>query len=218
MVDWSEITKGGISAVWGLMGVIVGSWLTARNQRIERRNSRSREQLMEFYAPLRGMRADIKAKSDMRAKVHEVAGDEWPQKFAGVDDPQVKRQIDEEAWAGYEKVVKYSDDQLKNDIIPTYQKMAAHFVSHMGYAEESTISHYPAFVEFVEIWNRFLQGSLPREVANRLSQSESKLYPFYDDIEMNAKRLSNQLKGDAWFWGRFVALRSRRKVLSSGTK
>lgn len=210
MVDWTEIIKGGASAAWGLVGVIVGSWLTARHQRVERRNARSREQLMEFYAPLRGMRAEIKAKSEVRVKIHAAGQKLWPEKFAGVTDPDVKRRIYEDAWPGYEKTLKYSDEQLKNEIIPTYQKMVAHFASHMGYAEESTIAHYLGFVEFVEIWNRFLQGSLPREVADELSHAESKLYPLYDDIELNAKRLSDELKNEPSLWGKATALWSRR--------
>jgi hypothetical protein len=211
MVDWLEIIKGGISAGWGLVGVIAGSWLTGQHQRIERRNGRIKEQLMEFYAPLRGMRADIKAKSDLRVKVDAIAGAEWQQKFAGVYDPGAKKQIDEGVWPAYEKLIQYSDEQLKNDIIPMYRKMVEHFMSHMGYAEESTIAHYPAFVEFVEIWNRFLANSLPREVAERLSQAEKNLYPLYDDIEMNAKHFSEKLKSEPWLWRKVVAWRSNGK-------
>lgn len=200
MVDWPEILKGVILAAWGLVGVIVGSWLTGRHQRKERRNARSREQLMEFYAPQRGMRADIKAKSDLRVKIHALGQGQWGQKFQNVTDPEIKRRIDEMDWSGYEKILKYSDEQMRNEIIPAYRRMVEHFASHIGYAEESTIAHYPAFVEFVEIWNRFLQGSLPREVANALSHAESKLYPLYDDIEANAKRLSMELKNEPSLW------------------
>src|SRR5260370_2641645 len=217
MADWPEIIKGGVSAIWGLVGVIVGSWLTGRHQRIERRNARSREQLMEFYARVRGMRADRRAKSDLRVKVHALEEELWPEKFAGIVDPEVKKRIDEAAWPDYEKTFKYSDDQLKNDIIPTYRKMVEHFASHMGYAEESTIAHYPAFVEFVEIWNRFLKG-LPREVANKLSQAESKLYPLYDDVEMNAKRLSGELKKETSLWRKVTAWWSRQDKGSRATK
>ena len=102
--------------------------------------------------------------------------------------------MDEGAWPGYEKLKEYSDDQLRNDIIPMYRKMVEHLMSHMAFAEESTIVHYPAFVEFVEIWNRFLAKSLPREVAQKLSHAEKNLYPLYDDIEANARRLSEELK------------------------
>jgi hypothetical protein len=198
MLDWSEVIKGGVSAGWGLVGVIAGSWVTGHHQRIERRNARIKEQLLEFYAPLRGMRADIKAKSDLRVKVDAIAGHEWQEKFAEVCDPETKKQIDEKEWPSYEKLREYSDEQLRNDIIPTYRKMLAQFTSHMGYAEESTIAHYSAFVEFVEIWNRFLTKSLPREVAERLSHAEKNLYPLYDDIEKNAKHLSQELKSAPW--------------------
>jgi hypothetical protein len=151
------------------------------------------------------MRADIKAKSDLRVKVAAIAAGEWQQKFAGISHPEVKKQIDERAWAGYEKLQQYSDDQLKSEIIPTYRKMLEHFMSNMGYAEESTIAHYPAFVEFVEIWNRFLGNSLPREVAEKLSQAEQTLYPLYDDIEKNARRLSAKLNSEPWLWQEAVA-------------
>ncbi|MGC2272525.1 MAG: hypothetical protein WA539_11125 [Candidatus Sulfotelmatobacter sp.] len=205
MLDWPEIIKGGISAGWGLIGVVAGSCLTGRHQRIERRNARFKEQLLEFYAPLRAMRADIKAKSDLRVKVAAIAAGEWQQKFAGISRPEAKKQIDERAWAGYEKLQQYSDDQLKSEIIPTYRKMLEHFMSNMGYAEASTIAHYPAFVEFVEIWNRFLGNSLPREVAEKLSQAEKTLYPLYDDIEKHARRLCAKLNGEPWLWQKAVA-------------
>jgi len=41
------------------------------NQRAERRVARWREQLYEFYAPLKAMRAEIEAKIAMRMKLQE---------------------------------------------------------------------------------------------------------------------------------------------------
>ena len=180
MLDWLRIAEGSSSAVWGLVGVIAGSWATGHHQRIERRNSRFRDQLTQFYAPLRGMRADIKAKSVLREKIHAIANNEWQNKFVRVDNPDTKRQISSDAWPEYEKLADYSDDQLRTDIIPTYRKMVEHFMSNMAYAEESTITHYAAFVEFVEIWNRFEAKSLSREVAEKLNHAEKNLYPLYE--------------------------------------
>jgi hypothetical protein len=139
VIDWHEVMKNGISAVWGLVGVIVGSWLTGRHQKNERKNARSREQLMEFYAPLRGMRAEIKAKSEVRTKIHAAGESSWSSKFQGVSDPDAKKRIDEGSWANYEKLLDYSDEQLKTELIPLYNKMARHFTEHMGLAEESTM-------------------------------------------------------------------------------
>ena len=209
MLDWYEIAKGGISAGWGLVGV--GSWATGRHQRIERRNSRIKDQLTQFYAPLRGMRADIKAKSDLREKISAIANGAFRREFTGVDDPDTKRRIGADAWPKYEKLAVYSDDQLKTDIIPTYRKMVQYFMSHMAYAEESTIIHYAAFVEFVEIWNRFSADSLPRKVAQDLSHAEKNLYPLYDNIEDHARRFSWKLKSEPWLWQGLVEWRSNRR-------
>jgi hypothetical protein len=64
----------------------------------------------------------------------------------------------------------------------------------MGLAEPSTVKHYGTLVEFVEIWNRGLQKSLPGKVIARLNHEERKLYPFYEDLEAQAQRLREQLK------------------------
>lgn len=194
MIGWGEFIKGGVPAVWGLLGLGVGSWLTSRHQRIERRNARMKEQLMEFYAPLRGMRAQIKAKSELRTKVHVAGEDLWAKQFEGIDDPEMKKEIDSANWEKYEKTLDYSNKQMEAEIIPLYRKMLEHFSTHMGLAEESTLEHYGTFVEFVEIWNRWMEKSLPPEVANRLNHSEKKVYPLYDDIEMNFRILSMALR------------------------
>lgn len=193
-VDWSEFIRNGISAVWGLLGVFVGSWLTGRNQKKERADARRKDQLSGFYAPMRAMRAEIKAKSELRVRVQAVAEELWVKKFEGVDDPEEKKKIDEQAWGKYERTLDYSNKQLETVIIPLYRKMLEHFAANMALAEESTLEHYSPFVEFVEIWNRWLEKSLPGEVAAKLDQSEKKLYALYDDIEANFKRLRKELK------------------------
>jgi hypothetical protein len=193
-VDLSEFLKSGISAVWGLLGVFVGSWLTGRNQKREREDARKKDQLSGFYAPMRAMRAEIKAKSELRVRVHAIAEELWAKKFEGIDDPEEKKRIDEGDWEKYERTLDYSNKQLDTVIIPLYRKMLEHFAANMALSEESTLEHYPAFVEFVEIWNRWMDKSLPGEVAAKLGQSEKKLYPLYDDIEANFKRLRDELK------------------------
>ena len=66
-----------ISAASALSGVTLGGWLTNRNQKIERRQRFIREQLSEFYAPMLGYRARLKARGELRLKIHNVAGSEW---------------------------------------------------------------------------------------------------------------------------------------------
>jgi hypothetical protein len=51
------------------------------NQRAERRVARWREQLYEFYAPLKAMRAEIEAKIAMRMKLQAAATKCWGEKI-----------------------------------------------------------------------------------------------------------------------------------------
>jgi hypothetical protein len=191
--DWQNLIQVAITALAGLLGVGVGGWMAGRHQREERKNARIREQLMDFYAPLRGMRSQIRAKSELRVKIHSAAQGLWSAKFEGAG-AETQQKIDEEQSPKYEKIWDYSDEQLKGDLVPLYQRMLEHFTAHMGLAEPSTLAYYSQFVEFVELWNRFLKGALPAEVADRLDHTEEKLKPLYQDIEENFARFSAQLK------------------------
>ena len=192
--QWSQLIQSGISASAGLLGVLVGSWMTGQHQAKERQNARIREQLMEFYAPLRGMRATIRAKSELRPRLHAIADAEWRKKFEGADDPEVKKEIDEKDWPRFEAILNYSDEQLRTELVPTYNRMLEHFSAHMAFAEVSTLEHFPALVEFVELWNRHLQSPLPPEVLKNIDHSEAKLQDLYADIERHFNSLVAKLK------------------------
>ena len=74
--------------------------------------------------------------------------------------------------------------------------MLKHFTKHMWLAEASTRAYYKVLCAFVEIWNRHFDESLPGKVRSKLQHDESKLYPFYDDLQPNFDHLSAQLKQD----------------------
>jgi hypothetical protein len=92
----------------------------------------------------------------------------------------------------------YSNKQLREELIPAYRKMAALFAERMYLAEASTRKHYAAPLEFVEIWNRHLAQSIPREVSEGLEHDEKKLYPLYKDVEDNFTRIQKKLSGRFW--------------------
>jgi hypothetical protein len=48
-------------------------------------------------------------------------------------------------------------------------------------------------------------------VAEKLSHAEKNLYPLYDDIEKNAKHLSEMLKSEPWLWRKMAAWGPNRK-------
>ena len=193
-MDWNAISLSVITVSAGLGGVLLGGWVTGRHFKQERRNARCREQLVEFYAPLRGMRAEIRSKSDLRSRLHAIAQAEYAKKLEGVGDPALKKQISSEASEAYASIFDYSDDQLRTDLVPIYRRMMEHFSSHMAFAEPSTLAYFPLLVEFVEVWNRHLKCRLPTEVVMAAEHEEKNLYAFYDDVESHYNRLIKELK------------------------
>jgi hypothetical protein len=59
--------------------------------------------------------------------------------------------------------------------------------------ESDSAQHLGALTEYVEIWKRFLAGTLPAEVASLVSHTEQDLYPLYDDLEAQEKNRREQL-------------------------
>lgn len=179
----------GISAGSGLLGVLIGGLVTAHNQRAERRSARIREQLRDFYSPLLGIREEIRAKSELRIKLHSAANVAY-QKQVEIHE----RSVPEDVKAKFDKVVDYSNQQLENDLVPQYRKMLDLYLRNKWLAEKSTRGFNTELVEFVEIWNRYYAESLPYEVLCEIEHTEAKLRPFYADLQENFERLSKELK------------------------
>jgi hypothetical protein len=190
---WAQIL---IPALAALVGVLIGGLITSHNQRKERQHRRMREQLEGFYSVLLAMRLQIRAKSELREQLRTIAREEWPKvlESGSFGDPQAKEMIFKAKWPQFDKIFEYDERQLEQEIVPLYRKMLTHMTKFMGLAEPSTIKHYGTLVEYVEIWNRAFQQSLPREVRARLQHEERKLYPFYEDLEAQAQQLREKLK------------------------
>jgi hypothetical protein len=114
----SGITQSLIAAGSGLIGVAIGGLITAYNQSATRKKDAIREQLRDFYSPLLGMRAEIKAKSELRLKITTAAHETWAKKFEGITDPAIKKQIDDNDSPVYERLFDYNNKQLMGDIVP----------------------------------------------------------------------------------------------------
>ena len=102
------------------------------HQKRERQNARLREQLMAFYAPLYSLRVDILAKSELRERLHAVAGSNWKRILEGVTDAEQKNRLLGLEWASHEKVISYSEDQVRTDLIPKYRQLLEIFRAQNG--------------------------------------------------------------------------------------
>jgi hypothetical protein len=188
---WAQLL---VPALSGLAGTLVGGWIATRNQGKDRRHRRYEEQL-RFYAELLSIRKVIRAKSELRQRLHSMLHESWN------DDPRAMEQfrtpfmedLHKRRGEEYDKLFEYSNDQLRNELIPLYRKMIDVWVANMGQAEESTQKYFSTLVDFVEIWNRFLHGSLPQGVVRQSTDQEKTLYPLYDDIEQQVARLRKEL-------------------------
>ncbi len=185
-----------IPAASGLAGVTIGGWITLLGQRLGRKNDRLREQLKEFYSPLLGVRSQIKAKTDVRKKITAKAQELWPYKFAEASSSESRKVLHGEESAAFKKMLDYNNTQLVEELVPLYRQMLDHVTYHMWLAEPSTIKHYSALVEYVEIWNRFLDHSIPQQVLLDIEHDESSLFPFYEDLRQNFERITRELKSD----------------------
>jgi hypothetical protein len=73
----------------------------------------------------------------------------------------------DELFAPYLKIFEYDNRQLTVELIPLYRKMLDVFTEHYWLADSDTRAYYQEFLEFVEVWERFLAESLPRGNVER---------------------------------------------------
>ncbi len=163
-----------IAAASGLLGVAVGGYFAAHDQKRERRYRRLSDRLAEFYGPMLALRTEILVKSGIRLKIAGAADAAWRAMMEHANEAGIEyvAKVNEERFPVFERIIDYDNHQRAEDIIPAYRKMADLFACRMHLAEFSTIRHFAAFMEFVEIWNRWLDRSIPREVLGDLNHSE----------------------------------------------
>jgi hypothetical protein len=137
--------------------------------------------LYKTYSGARVLRADISNASSVgRQKVC----DRSPKPFLNHD----------EEFKPYKALIEYDNEKLSSEVMPLYDKSLEIFTSKFWLSEDSTRPHYEELYRFIEIWRRYLDGSLPMDALSELDHSEERLKPFYNEIEKNMIELNNNLK------------------------
>lgn len=183
-----------VPAVAGLCGVGVGALLTSRREKIGRRYEFLSKQLTDFYSPLLSYRKEIEAIGKVRVKIEGTAGKVWHEmceRYEG--NPTELQKLTQEKGEKFDKIIDYDNEYLEKETVPAYHKMIEIFRKNLHLAESSTSKHFPALIEFVNIWDRFLAGSLPGEVIKALDHSEKSLYPLYEDLQCQHDKLRTKL-------------------------
>lgn len=105
----------------------------------------------------------------------------------------------EELYAPYGKIIEYDNNQLREELIPLYRKMLDLFTEKYWLADEDTRAYYQEFLEFVEIWERYLAEALPGDVIRKLGHTEENVLPFYEHIERKLSVLQDEINAKS-FW------------------
>jgi len=178
----------------GLLGVLLGSWLSVRKDRIQRQHDFIEKQLLNFYSPLLSIYKEIKIRSEVRKKISVAANAVW-QKLCQEREgnPEALHNLSEER-TDFKRIIEYNNKQLKNKNIPSYREMVNIFKDNWQFASLNTRPYYDLLFEFVDIWERFLDDSLPPEIIDYLNHTEEKLKPFYENLHINHDKLRSRLE------------------------
>lgn len=149
-------------------------------------------QLREFYSPVLGCLKRIKAKSELRFEISKASDPAWQK----ICDEHPKPFLDSEKYfEPFKKQILYDNKQLREELIPLYDKMLSIFTENYYLAESETKKWYSELTRFVEIWHRWLDESIPAEVIKELDHKEERLKPFYDELESQIIKLQKELSG-----------------------
>ena len=180
-----------IAPITGLLGVMVGTavtaWATSYRERRHRQHEFRERQLKELYSPLLGLRLEIHVNSELRAKISNVADAQWrllSETARKTADPvESLRRLKADRWPAFEAAIEYSNQQLREELIPSYRRMVQIFRDNIWLAEPDTQKHFGILLEFVAIWEQWLARAIPHEVITELDTSEAKLLPFYEHMQ-----------------------------------
>ncbi|MSO88835.1 MAG: hypothetical protein EXQ89_02505 [Rhodospirillaceae bacterium] len=184
-----------ISITLGFGGVWLGGRLADRREVVKRRYEFIARQLSEFYAPLLGIRMEIRARSEVRLRIDKTAKAAWQElceqsREIGIEALQ---KLTKERAPEFSAITDYENKQLREALLPAYRKMVEIFRDKSWLAEADTRDFFPTLVEFIEIWDRHIGESLPFEVNMALGHSEEKLHPLYDNLQTTHDRLRSIL-------------------------
>ncbi|MBK5260320.1 MAG: hypothetical protein JJE51_12055 [Thermoanaerobaculia bacterium] len=174
-----------------MVGAAVVYYFGIRQIVAQRRSGFLERQLAEFYAPLAGIRKQIRAKSELRLRISNAAESAWHDICRSYGERIMHDH--EERFAPFKKIIEYNNEQLKSDLVPMYREMLKIFTERYHLAEPETRDFYSEFLEFVEIWNRSLADALPGEVVEKLGHSEDRVKPFYDHLESRVTTLQQEI-------------------------
>ena len=165
-----------------------------RQGTLQRRAAYREKQLAEFYAPILAQHARIDATMRVRKALYNGAHEAWAELCKRYEGAHQLMHDHEEQFKPYKKLFEYDNEQFTKALFPLYQKMLELFTEKYWLADEDTRNHYPAFLHYVEIWERFLSESVPRDALERVDHGADRVEAFFRHVEQKVSELQGELK------------------------
>lgn len=182
-----------------LVGGLVVYVFGVRKLSIELRNAFVQKQMSEFYSPIAGYCKRIRAKSEVREKVASAANEAWKELCTLYSEAKQPMHNHGKQYEPYGKIIEYDNSQLREELMPLYRRILDLFTEKYWLADEDTRAYYQGFLEFIEIWERYLAGALPGSVIQKLGHSEEGVLPFYEHVEIKLSALQEEVNAKS-FW------------------
>ncbi|MFA5844784.1 MAG: hypothetical protein WC971_08145 [Coriobacteriia bacterium] len=194
LIQWAVSIA--VPAVAGLVGVLIGAWLTGCRERSHRCLAFLERQLRDFYSPMLGLRNEIQMRGELRVQIQTAADAAWrglakETRRNGVRAPE---QFSAEREPEFKKLIEYDNTQLERELLPAYRRMVSLFRDNYWLADLDTRGFYQQLVQFVELWERWLADAIPWEVIERLGHSEENLQAFYAHLEEKHDSLRGRIE------------------------
>lgn len=181
-----------ISATSGLAGVFLGGWLANRREKQKKaRTDFITRQLSEFYGPLVAMRTEIRARGELRLKIEHAMDRHHVENLLNARLSSAGA-MDNVTDATIPPMLTVMRDEFKifTDVsMPLYRRMLETFREKMWLAEPETRQYLAGLIEFVDVWERHIRGTMPGEVVAEINHTEQNLHPFYEHLTQTHDRL-----------------------------
>lgn len=147
------------------------------------------KRITEFYSPMLGYIYRIEASNLLQKELSELAGEAWKEIVANNDKNE---NLDEE-FKPFQKLIEYDNKITNEEVLPLFYKMHDIFTENYWLAEDSTKQHYLKLSRYVDVWKRFQNDSIPRQVLWKMEKDENLLIPFKTDIKNKLDYLKKSL-------------------------
>lgn len=185
-MDW--ITLIGALGVGGLLGTFLSQFMTSNREKAARSAAFRKQQLGEFYGPLLSMREEIRSRSELRVKLQTAIDNAHSEDMIRAGPGNIEAASD----AHLPAIIANIQDEsatFRDVLMPRYREMIAVFREKMWLAEKETRQYFSALIEFVDVWDKILDGRLPRAVALAIGHTEGNLKAFYEHLESEHDRI-----------------------------